>query len=167
MSLVENNLAILTGVHDDGVNLRVTYYCTSRQKIAQTKFQNINHILFAVQNSYCTIKVIEIWLRQLSRHDKVNLILEVVIDLLLNFFNGQFRLQVSLSIELSGLDVATKLSILACGFQNNTIGWNLLLIPQHDNIPDLDILQLRLYYAIGSIFKSSNLINSCSVDFFI
>ena len=152
MSLVENNLAIFTGVHDDGVNLRITYYCTSRQKVAQTKFQNINHILFAVQNCYCTIKVIEIWLRQLSRHDKVNLILEVVIHLLLNFFNGQFRLQVSLSIKLGGLDIATKLSILACGFQNNTIRWNLLLIPQHDNIPDLYVLQLSLYYAIGSIF---------------
>lgn len=129
MSLVENNLAILTGVHDDGVNLRVTHYCTSRQKVAQAELQNINHILFAVQNSYCTIKVIEIWVRQLSRHDKVDLILEVVIDLLLNFLNRQFRLQVSLAIKLGGLDVATKLSILACGFQNNTISWNLLLIP--------------------------------------
>lgn len=129
MSLVENNLAILTGVHDDGVNLRVTHYCTSRQKVAQAELQNINHILFAVQNSYCTIKVIKIWVRQLSRHDKVDLILEVVIDLLLNFLNRQFRLQVSLAIKLGGLDVATKLSILACGFQNNTISWNLLLIP--------------------------------------
>ena len=128
MTLIKDNLTVLTRVHDNGVDLRVTYYGSSRQKIAQTQFQNVKHVLVTVQNSHSTIKVIQIWVWFFSRHYKVYLLLEVVTNLLLNFFNRQFWLQVSLSVKLSCLYIATKLAVFTCGFQNDAIGWNLLFI---------------------------------------
>ena len=111
--------------------------------------------------------MIQIWVGQLCRYDKVNLPFEVITDLLLNFLHRQFWLEVPLSVELCGLYVSSNLTIFISCLQNNTISRYLLFVAKNYNVTDFYVLKLCFDDSIRSVFKSSYFVNGSCVDFII
>jgi hypothetical protein len=140
VSLIENDLAIFPSVNHDCEDFGVAYDGPSRQKIAQTKLQNINHIFFTIYYGDCSIEMIQIWVGQLGRNDEVDLLFEIVINRFLDFLYWQFWLEVSLPVKLSSLDETTDSTIFTSSLQNNTVSRYLLFVAENYDVADLYVL---------------------------
>jgi hypothetical protein len=116
VTLIQYDFAIFTSVHHQRVDFTVADNCASREKIAQTKLQNVNHIFLTIKYCDRSVKVIQIWIWQLCRNDKVYFLLEVVSNLFLYLLHWQFWFEVSLSVELSRLYVASDFPVFISCF---------------------------------------------------